>query len=273
MPKSKQSTPSGIGRFFANPSNTVIANRSTVTVLNQWPPQFASMIGLPRLRIRRLLWALLCLGFLFSGVLASPSPQAWDARKIALGASSKGPQAVAGAHALIEMIGRTTARTDATKLQAVNDFFNRRVSFQEDAAVWGAEDYWASPLELLEKGRGDCEDYAIAKYFSLLALGIPVSKLRLVYAQARLGGPGSAAQAHLVLAYYGSPNGQELPSILDNLIDDIHPSSRRPDLTPVFSFNSESLWQGVGPQTAGDPTIRLSRWRDVLAKARMEGFL
>jgi hypothetical protein len=44
-------------------------------------------------------------------------------------------------------------------------------------------------------------------------------------------------------------------------------------LQPVFSFNSEGLWQGVGGQSAGDPLARLSRWREVLAKARAEGFL
>ena len=65
---------------------------------------------------------------------------------------------------------------------------------------------------------------------------------------------------------------QAEPLILDNLITDIRPASRRPDLTPVFSFNSEGLWQGVGGPVAGDPTARLSRWREVLGKARAEGF-
>jgi len=60
--------------------------------------------------------------------------------------------------------------------------------------------------------------------------------------------------------------------ILDNLISDMRTASRRPDLSPVFSFNGEGLWQGVGSQAAGDPTARLSRWRAILAKARLEGF-
>ena len=50
------------------------------------------------------------------------------------------------------------------------------------------------------------------------------------------------------------------------------PASRRPDLAPVFSFNAEGLWQGVGPSAAGDPVARLSRWRDVLNKAKTEGW-
>jgi len=74
----------------------------------------------------------------------------------------------------------------------------------------------------------------------------------------------------MVLAYYAQPGGE--PLILDNLIGEVRPASRRPDLTPVFSFNSEGLWQGTAGAAAGDPTVRLSRWREVLAKARAEGF-
>ena len=142
--------------------------------------------------------------------------------------------------------------------------------FREDSEVWHQEDYWASPLETLEKGQGDCEDFAIAKYFTLLALGMPASKLRLVYVRAMIGGPGGPQQAHMVLAYYPAAGAE--PLILDNLITELRPASRRPDLVPVFSFNSEGLWQGVGGPAAGDPTARLSRWREVLAKARAEGF-
>jgi hypothetical protein len=65
------------------------------------------------------------------------------------------------------------------------------------------------------------------------------------------------------------PNAE--PLILDNLITDVRPASRRPDLAPVFSFNSEGLWQGVGSQTAGDPTARLSRWREMLVEGARRG--
>jgi predicted transglutaminase-like cysteine proteinase len=159
---------------------------------------------------------------------------------------------------------------DEGKLVALNQFFNRRIQSREDIDVWGQVDYWASPLEMMEKGAGDCEDFAIAKYFSLVALGMPVQKLRLVYVRAQIGGPGGAVQAHMVLAYYAQPNAE--PQILDSLISELRPASRRPDLSPVFSFNSEGLWQGVGSQSAGDPTARLSRWREILVKARNEGF-
>ena len=96
---------------------------------------------------------------------------------------------------------------------------------------------------------------------------MPVHRLRLVYVRAQLNG---GVQAHMVLAYYAAPEAE--PLILDNLVSEIRPASRRPDLAPVFSFNGEGLWQGVGAQSAGDPVARLSRWREVIAKANSEGF-
>ncbi len=198
-------------------------------------------------------------------------PRAWDTERMLQAAQRHGPKAVAGVRALQAVLTAAVDLDDDGRLQAVNQFFNRRIQFREDIEVWGQEDYWASPVEMLDKGQGDCEDFAMAKYFSLLSLGMPTAKLRLVYVRAQLGGPGGVVQAHMVLAYYAQPQAE--PLILDNLISELRPASRRPDLTPVFSFNSDGLWQGVGSTTAGDPMVRLSRWRELLAKARAEGFL
>ena len=198
------------------------------------------------------------------------APRAWDADTMLRAAQAHGPSAVAGAKALQSMLAALQGQDDAARLAVVNQFFNRRIVFAPDMEVWGEQDHWASPLEVLGKGRGDCEDYVIAKYFSLLAAGVPVAKLRLVYVRALVGGPGGELLAHMVLAYYPASGAE--PLILDNLIGEIRPASRRADLAPVFSFNGEGLWQGVGAQSAGDPVARLSRWREVLAKARAEGF-
>lgn len=159
------------------------------------------------------------------------------------------------------------------KLRRVNEFFNRRIQFADDQEVWGQTDYWATPMETLAKGKGDCEDFTIAKYFTLLNAGIPNEQLRLVYVRARIGGPASSlVQAHMVLAYYPAPDAE--PLVLDNLITDIRPASRRPDLAPVFSFNDQGIWQGAAggdPKSAGG-IGRLSRWQDLLQRARLEGF-
>ena len=216
------------------------------------------------LRFRRLLPAVLALALWLGG----DGPWASDALRMAQAAQRQGPRAVAALPALQALLQQGTSGDDEAQLNAVNAFFNRRIAFTEDSEVWGQADHWASPLEVLGQGRGDCEDYAIAKYFTLLAMGMPVSRLRLVYVRAQVG---ADTQAHMVLAYYALPNAE--PLILDNLITTVRPASRRPDLVPVFSFNSDGLWQGVGGQSAGDPQARLSRWREVMAKARAEGFL
>lgn len=205
--------------------------------------------------------ALVAVGLLLGSV------QALDAPKVMQQAGRLGPATAARAQMLIQEIGEASRLPEPARLRAINTFFNRQVLYADDREVWGQIDYWASPLETLAKARGDCEDYAIGKYFSLLAAGVPSVKMRLVYVRADMGG---AVQAHMVLAYYPEPDAE--PLILDNLVTDIRPASRRPDLTPVFSFNAEGLWQGVGATTAGDPTARLSRWRDALLKARAEGW-
>lgn len=158
--------------------------------------------------------------------------------------------------------------SDTEKLKRINVFFNRQIEFDDDTAIWGQSDYWATPLDSIGKGRGDCEDFSIAKYYSLKALGVPVSKLRLVYVKAKQNGPsGPVIQAHMVLAYYSSPTAD--PVVLDNLKPEIRPASSRTDLTPIFSFNSEGLWHGTG-NDAGKSS--LSRWQELLQRARSEGF-
>lgn len=219
----------------------------------------------------RAIWHVLLPLALLIGVVSGSC--AWDVDKMLRAASGRGPQALASARALQSVLAGLAGQDDHAKLVAINDFFNRRIVFASDQEVWGQNDYWASPLEMFEKGRGDCEDYVIGKYFALSAAGMPISKLRLVYVRAQIGGIGEgpgAVQAHMVLAYYASPGAE--PLVLDSLIGEIRPASRRPDLAPVFSFNGEGLWQGTGGPSAGDPLARLSRWREVMAKARNEGF-
>lgn len=159
-----------------------------------------------------------------------------------------------------------------TRLRRINEFFNRRIAFAEDQQVWGKSDYWATPMETLAQGKGDCEDFTIAKYFTLREAGFTDGQMRLIYVKARLGGVNSTLQqAHMILAFYPAPDAE--PLILDNLITEIRPASRRPDLIPVFSFNSQGIWQGAqGSGQAAGSTSRLSRWQDLLTRAGKEGF-
>jgi len=58
------------------------------------------------------------------------------------------------------------------QLTQVNDFFNQ-MDFVDDMTLWAKEDYWATPIEFLGMQAGDCEDFTIAKYFTLRVLGVP----------------------------------------------------------------------------------------------------
>lgn len=161
---------------------------------------------------------------------------------------------------------------DRERLEAVNDFFNRRILFEDDRAIWDQDDYWATPLETLAVGRGDCEDIAIAKYYALKAAGVPVASMRLVYVRATIAGPrGPTSQAHMVVAYYATPGAE--PLILDNLDPRIRPAGDRDDLLPIFSFNSEAIWSGAaanGRRESGSGD--LNRWADLQRRSRAEGF-
>jgi len=213
--------------------------------------------------------ALLCL--LAALLLAASSVRAVDTDRIVGSAQKYGPTGVANAKALQQMMAALGGKDDATKLKAVNDFYNQRLAYKEDIDNWGLVDYWASPLEALGKGAGDCEDYAIGKYFTLTSLGVPHARLRMVYVRASIAGAPNGFVAHMVLAYYATPDAE--PLVLDNLQPAIREAGERPDLSPVFSFNAEGLWQGVGSIRAnGDPLTRLSKWREVLARARQDGF-
>ncbi|KII76753.1 transglutaminase-like cysteine peptidase [Vibrio renipiscarius] len=147
------------------------------------------------------------------------------------------------------------------QLIEVNAFFNQ-LQFVSDERLWGQNDYWATPLEFLGSNAGDCEDFTIAKYFSLLELGVSDKKLRLVYAKAIV-----LNQFHMVLAYYASPSAE--PLILDNINPEIKPASKRQDLLPIYSFNGINLWlmKSQNGQLAGKSS-RLSLWNDLRAREK-----
>lgn len=204
-----------------------------------------------------------------SALLLADAPVQWDFQHIRqraeqrYGSSAQASKRISDWQQLLQ---RYADASEPEQLKAVNQFFNLQLRFRDDIDIWGTEDYWATPIEALYRGAGDCEDYAIAKYFSLRQLGIPVEKLRITYVKAL-----HLNQAHMVLTYYPYPTAT--PLVLDNLIDAIEPASQRSDLRPVYAFNAEGLWlpgRGSGKQV-GD-SKRLSRWQDLLKKMQAEGF-
>lgn len=151
---------------------------------------------------------------------------------------------------------KNRALGEQEKLRLVNDFMHE-TPYYCDPVLWCREDFWATPIEFLANDGGDCEDYSIAKYFTLRALGVADEKLRIVYVVYRRG---AFTGAHMVLAYYPAPDAE--PLILDNLNSAVLPASSRPDLTPIFSFNSGGLWAAREQKGRGNATDPYPAWRD-----------
>lgn len=159
--------------------------------------------------------------------------------------------------------------SDQRQLEATNDFINQN-QFVDDIIHWRKQDYWATPLQTIVTQGGDCEDFAVAKYFTLTEMGMSADKLRLTYVKAM-----TLNQAHMVVSYY--PAQDAIPLVLDNLDPVIRPATQRNDLLPVYSFNAEGLW--INKQQNAeyiDDSTRISLWQKLLrsmdAEAADESF-
>lgn len=159
-----------------------------------------------------------------------------------------------------QLVRDDTSGTDLEKLEKVNRFFNR-ITFVSDATHWLKKDYWATPIEFLASNGGDCEDFALAKYFTLRILGIPEEKINMTYVKA-----WKLNQAHMVVTYYSTPSAE--PLVLDNLINAIEPARKRTDLLPVYSFNGSGLWLSKerGRGNLVGKSDRLKLWNNLLER-------
>lgn len=168
-----------------------------------------------------------------------------------------------------QLISSAQGKSVQEKLTLVNNFFNQNVLWVSDFDHYGVEDYWATPLETLASGGGDCEDFAIGKYFTLLALKLPMDTLTITYVKAQSVDPIN--RSHMVLTYFATPAA--MPLVLDNLKPEIKPASERPDLAPVYSFNGQGLWlakeRSSGKSTAGRSN-GIGMWREMIARMGKE---
>lgn len=164
-------------------------------------------------------------------------------------------QAVKRLNSLLALMDRLVTYPEEEKIIEVNRFFNQ-VEFQPDIKTWGKKDYWASRLEFLGRGQGDCEDFAVGKFLTMIQLGVPERKLFLTYVKA-IGFPEAA---HLVVTYYKKPGA--VPLVLDNYNKAILPATRRKDLIPVYSFTANDLYlqkqQGLG-RRINRPSLKTQR--------------
>jgi predicted transglutaminase-like cysteine proteinase len=218
----------------------------SIPMRGAWSPSTHAAMGLfGLLLIVGWVWAQ---GLVFNAALFD-----WMEREYGVEARQRG-------EALQALVEQGRDLDERTKLEGVNRFFNR-VNYASDAQQWDEKDYWATPFEVLGVDSADCEDYAIAKYFTLVTMGVDEDRLRITYVKSL-----TLDEAHMVLAYYPSVDAE--PLILDNLDDGILPAGARTDLVPVYSFNGADLWLAVnridGRRVGGSD--RISRWQAYQAR-------
>jgi predicted transglutaminase-like cysteine proteinase len=210
----------------------------------------------------------LIIAILLAGLLSARAggpPKMIDPNQMEQAVQKYGPLAEKRYQAWQDLVETNWGQPEWTQLNQVNDFFNQ-VRFIDDSLHWKKSDYWATPIEFLGTDAGDCEDFVIAKYLTLRALGIPDEKLYLTYVKAlRL------QQAHMVLTYFETP--KSIPLVLDNLNRRILKATERQDLVPVYSFNGKGLWlakqRGKGQAVPGG-TAQLKKWHRLLNKLHHE---
>lgn len=159
----------------------------------------------------------------------------------------------------LELVKQHRNNALPTQLEKVNDFFNQLV-FVDDVKLWGKDDYWASLAEFIGAGGGDCEDFTLAKFYTLVFMGVDPTKLQMTYVNVVTN-----QEAHMVLAYQESSSHE--PLILDNINKQLLPASERSDLEPIYAFNAKELWltkqigqgQLIGKATTIKPWVQVMK--------------
>lgn len=122
--------------------------------------------------------------------------------------------------------------SDEEKIEAVNEYMNNK-KFISDNENYGQPDYWATPMEFLARG-GDCEDYAMAKYISLRALGFPQDKMRLAIVYDHV-----MRMPHALLIVYNEGEAK----VLDNQNPAVMDSAEITRYKPIYSISQVAWWR------------------------------
>ena len=153
------------------------------------------------------------------------------------------------------------------RIAFVNVEINQRIEYAADPESAPGADVWSTPCETLARGTGDCEDFAITKFFLLLASGSPGHGVRLLYARQRRLDLLAAPVPHLVVLA-GWPLVD--PLVMDCITPLLLALSRRDDLQPVFSFDQSAVWQRVDAVPISSKRSGIRTWRTTLARTRQQ---
>jgi predicted transglutaminase-like cysteine proteinase len=158
------------------------------------------------------------------------------------------PSACSAAEARFAAVIAAAARSEGrARIETVNRMVNDAIRYTSDAAQWGVPDRWSAPLAAdgqgsFDTGRGDCEDYAIAKYVALRAAGTPAQELRLLLVRDNV-----VHLAHAVVA--ARIDARWL--ILDNRTSMLLEENEARFLTPLFALDEDGVKLFAAPYARG----------------------
>lgn len=176
-------------------------------------------------------------------------------------------------HEIVRQYSSNNAPSKREIINQINYTINHRIEYQRDQRQYGLLDYWAAPVEALESGKGDCEDYAFLKRELLIRIGIPKESLKLMQADVdsfvKVAHKKQVTMPHIVLAYYPSEHTTN-PLILDNSTDAIKYLRSLKGFHLNYIFNAESVWKvtGKNKQTLVYNTDILSKFSALEARQR-----
>lgn len=138
--------------------------------------------------------------------------------------------------AWFDMVEEQRGNSRFEQMVRVNRWLNR-YTYITDSRLWGKSDYWETPGVFVRKS-GDCEDYAIAKYYTLKALGWREDNLRVVVVHDAVR---DIPHAILAVKYNGTNY------ILDNLATEPLQDKYVRQYTPYYAVNADSRWVFIKP--------------------------
>lgn len=138
----------------------------------------------------------------------------------------------------LRLINTVKSKAGRTRLEEANRSVNMAIRYVNDYAQHGEADRWTAPLDTFATARGDCEDYAIAKYMALTEAGISRDELQIVLVRDR-----AVRQDHAVLA--ARHDGRWL--LLDNRFSQLIEDSDASSFMPLFAINHDGVHLFAAP--------------------------
>lgn len=135
----------------------------------------------------------------------------------------------------------------AEQVRQVNDLVNK-MGYWSDWDLYREADHWATPEEMFYKGGGDCEDFALFKYFLLRAAGVPAEDMRLTLVAYN-------DQAHLV----GLVMVDGSPMVLDCIVLKTMPPEEMKQYQAVYSLSETSAWLLASDRSDQATMVQASR--------------